>query len=32
MELGVASDHTLTLKSELGYLRLKNLQALSNGG
>ena len=28
----VAGDHTPTLKSELGYLILENLQALSNGG
>lgn len=32
MEPEVAGDHTPTLKSELGYLRLESLQALSNGG
>ena len=32
MEPGVAGDHTPMLKSELGYLRLENLQALGNGG
>ena len=31
MEPGVADDHTPTLKSELGYLRLESLQALGNG-
>lgn len=31
MEPGVAGDHTPTLKSELGYLRLESLQALGNG-
>ncbi|KAH9679141.1 hypothetical protein KPL71_025996 [Citrus sinensis] len=31
VELGVAGDHTPTLKSELGYLRLESLQALGNG-
>ena len=28
----MAGDHTPTLKSELGYLRLESLQALGNGG
>ena len=28
----MADDHTPTLKSELGYLRLESLQALGNGG
>ena len=32
VEPGVAGDHTPTLKSELGYLRLESLQALGNGG
>ena len=32
VELGVAGDHTLTLKSELDYLRLESLQALGNEG
>ena len=32
MELGVAGDHTLMLKSELSYLILESLQALGNGG
>ena len=32
MEPGVAGDHTPTLKSELGYLRLESLQALGNRG
>ena len=32
VEPGLASDHTPTLKSELGYLRLESLQALGNGG
>ena len=31
VEPGVAGDHTPTLKSELGYLRLESLQALGNG-
>ena len=30
MEPGVARDHTSTLKSELGYLRLESLQTLGN--
>ena len=28
----MAGDHTPTLKSELGYLRLESIQALGNGG
>ena len=28
----MAGDHTPTLKSELGYLRLESLQSLGNGG
>ncbi|KAH9693210.1 FHA domain-containing protein [Citrus sinensis] len=32
VEPGVAGDHTPTLKSESGYLRLESLQALGNGG
>ena len=32
VELGVAGDHTPTLKSELAYIRLESLQALGNGG
>ncbi|KAK9177887.1 hypothetical protein WN943_027077 [Citrus x changshan-huyou] len=30
VEPGVARDHTSTLKSELGYLRLESLQTLGN--
>lgn len=29
---GIDGDHTLTLKSELGYLRFENLQTLNNSG
>ena len=32
MELGVADDHTPTLKSELSYLMLESLPALGNRG
>ena len=32
VESQVASDHTSTLKSELGYLKLESLQALCNRG
>ncbi|KAL9439838.1 hypothetical protein AB3S75_018662 [Citrus x aurantiifolia] len=32
VELGVAGDHTMTLKLELGYLRLEILQALGTTG
>ena len=32
VEPGLAGDHTSTLKSELGFLRLQSMQALSNGG
>lgn len=32
VEPGVARDHTPTLKSELGYLKLESLQALGNRG
>ena len=28
----MTGDHTVTLKSDLGYLRLETLQALYNGG
>ena len=31
VEPGVAGDHNSMLKSELGYLTLESLQALSNG-
>ena len=32
VEPRVASDHTLTLKSELGYLMFESLQAFGNEG
>lgn len=32
VESEVGGDHTLMLKSELHFLRLESLQALSNGG
>ena len=32
VESGVTGDYTPTLKSKLGYLRFKSLQALDNGG